>query len=115
MRLKEEELTRLDPHNMAGKLKLRLSAGRLSTDAMIKNQSTIIKNKIQNAGKNTEIIKASLDALSPKNIMSKGYSVITHQDGRMVGSVSELETDDEIGITMKDGNLNALVKSIRRS
>ena len=114
MRMKEDELTRLDPHNMAGKLKLRLSAGRLSTDALIKNQSTIIKNKIQNAGKNTEIIKASLDALSPKNIMSKGYSVITHQDGRMVGSVSELETDDEIGITMKDGNLNALVKSIRR-
>ena len=113
MRAKDEELKRLDPSNMVGRLKLRITSSRTKTDAMIKDQSNIIKNILSDNHKNIEIIKASLDALSPKNIMSRGYAAITGPGGRLAGSIGVLNKDDEIDITMRDGKLTAKVMQIR--
>lgn len=113
MRAKDEELKRLDPSNMVGRLKLRITSSRTKTDAMIKDQSNIIKNILSDNHKNIEIIKASLDALSPKNIMCRGYAAITGPGGRLVGSIGVLNKDDEIDITMRDGKLTAKVMQIR--
>lgn len=113
MRAKDEELKRLDPSNMVGRLKLRITSSRTKTDAMIKDQSNIIKNIFSDNHKNIEIIKASLDALSPKNIMCRGYAAITGPGGRLAGSIGVLNKDDEIDITMRDGKLTAKVMQIR--
>lgn len=113
MRAKDEELKRLDPSNMVGRLKLRITSSRTKTDAMIKDQSNIIKNILSDNHKNIEIIKASLDALSPKNIMCRGYAAITGPGGRLAGSIGVLNKDDEIDITMRDGKLTAKVMQIR--
>jgi exodeoxyribonuclease VII large subunit len=53
-----------------------------------------------------------LESLNPKKVLDRGYSVVTKR-GKAVGSVSGLRKTDEIGITMRDGSVEATVDSVR--
>lgn len=55
---------------------------------------------------------AQLDALSPTQIMLRGYSII-EKDDKIITSKNDLKIDDEITINLKDGKINANVKEIR--
>ncbi|MEB8129768.1 exodeoxyribonuclease VII large subunit [Mammaliicoccus sciuri] len=53
-----------------------------------------------------------LDALSPTQIMLRGYSIIEKND-KIITSKNDLKIDDDITINLKDGKINANVKEIR--
>ncbi|MCJ0917116.1 exodeoxyribonuclease VII large subunit [Mammaliicoccus sciuri] len=53
-----------------------------------------------------------LDALSPTQIMLRGYSII-EKDDKIITSKNDLKIDDDITINLKDGKINANVKEIR--
>lgn len=55
---------------------------------------------------------AQLDALSPTQIMLRGYSII-EKDDKIITSKNVLKIDDDITINLKDGKINANVKEIR--
>lgn len=55
---------------------------------------------------------AQLDALSPTQIMLRGYSIIEKND-KIITSKNDLKIDDDITINLKDGKINANVKEIR--
>ncbi|QPW11259.1 exodeoxyribonuclease VII large subunit [Mammaliicoccus sciuri] len=55
---------------------------------------------------------AQLDALSPNQIMLRGYSIIEKND-KIITSKNDLKIDDDITINLKDGKINANVKEIR--
>ncbi|MCD8883418.1 exodeoxyribonuclease VII large subunit [Mammaliicoccus sciuri] len=55
---------------------------------------------------------AQLDALSPTQIMLRGYSIIEKND-KIITSKNNLKIDDDITINLKDGKINANVKEIR--
>lgn len=55
---------------------------------------------------------AQLDALSPTQIMLRGYSII-EKDDKIITSKNDLKIDDDITINLKDGKINANVKEIR--
>lgn len=50
----------------------------------------------------------TLDALSPLKIMDRGYS-ISYKEGQVVKSVKQVETGDELTVSLQDGTLKALV------
>ena len=51
----------------------------------------------------------SLDALSPLKTLSRGFAKIS-KDAKLVSSVSQLQSGDEIDITLSDGNKQATVR-----
>ncbi|MEB6247680.1 exodeoxyribonuclease VII large subunit [Mammaliicoccus sciuri] len=55
---------------------------------------------------------AQIDALSPTQIMLRGYSII-EKDDKIITSKNDLKIDDDITINLKDGKINANVKEIR--
>lgn len=55
---------------------------------------------------------AQLDALSPTQVMLRGYSII-EKDDKIITSKNDLKIDDDITINLKDGKINANVKEIR--
>lgn len=55
---------------------------------------------------------AQLDALSPTQIMLRGYSIIEKND-KIITSKDDLNIEDNITINLKDGKINANVKEIR--
>ena len=58
-----------------------------------------------------EIMINKLDLLSPLNILSKGYSVVSKED-KVVKSVKELKINDTLNIRMSEGKVNAIVREI---
>ena len=52
---------------------------------------------------------AKLDTLSPLKTLTRGYSIV-ECNGKIVRTCKELKKDDEIKITLKDGNKNAIIK-----
>ena len=58
-----------------------------------------------------EIMINKLDLLSPLNILSKGYSVVS-KDDKIIKSTKDLKENDMLNIRMSEGKVNAIVKEI---
>lgn len=52
---------------------------------------------------------SALDNLSPTKIMMRGYSLV-YKDDKLIHSVSELNSGDNISVKLYDGEINAAVK-----
>lgn len=53
---------------------------------------------------------AKLDSLSPLKTLSRGYSIVTKSDEKIVNKVTDLNKNDEIKIRLSDGEKQAVVK-----
>lgn len=51
-----------------------------------------------------------LKALSPLNMLNKGFSYVIDERGNNINSVSQVQKDEQISIIMLDGQVKALVK-----
>ena len=51
-----------------------------------------------------------LDALSPLAVLSRGYSVVFDENGKMIRSISDTRTGDKIKIRVQDGSIDAEVR-----
>jgi exodeoxyribonuclease VII large subunit len=52
----------------------------------------------------------ALNSLSPYNVLKRGYSIVFTDDKRVISSVLNVEENENIKITLSDGNLSAVVK-----
>ena len=55
-----------------------------------------------------------LNAVSPMNVLERGYSFVKGPDGKALISVSGLTAGSEVEITMKDGSVKAKVNEVKR-
>ena len=56
--------------------------------------------------------KRRLDALSPLNVLGRGYAIVEGADGRVRASVSELRTGDYARVRMRDGRARVTVEGV---
>ncbi len=59
-----------------------------------------------------EALKATIDGLSPLQIMERGYGAIINNVGRLVRSISEVSQGEDIDIRLKDGNILSTITQI---
>lgn len=52
----------------------------------------------------------ALNSLSPYNVLNRGYSIVFTDEGKVISSVLNVYENQNIKITLSDGNLNATVK-----
>jgi exodeoxyribonuclease VII large subunit len=69
------------------------------------------------AKKQTEFERmiSTLRALSPLQIMERGYSLAYSEDNRLIKSVSQVKTSDRVQIQLTDGSLYCKVEKIKES
>ena len=53
---------------------------------------------------------AKLDALSPLKVLTRGYSVTKLADGTVVSSAKQVKKNDQISVTVSDGEFYAIIK-----
>lgn len=108
---------------------LRLLAGSQalrSPDAYLQHRREILTQlqtrlisaqKHQNDGKRRHYIAcvSKLDAMSPLKVLARGYAIAELPDGKIVRTVSNVHTNDDIQVTLSDGSFSAVVKSVARS
>ena len=50
-----------------------------------------------------------IDSLSPLKTLSRGYSVVENNDGKVVKSISQVNKNDKLQVTLTDGKINVIV------
>ena len=70
-----------------------------------------IKAIMENNNHQYNLVINKLELLSPLNILSRGYSVVS-KDNKVVKKAKDLKLNDVIDIRMNEGNVNAIVKEI---
>lgn len=58
---------------------------------------------------------AKLDAMSPLKVLTRGYAMAQSEDGKVLRSVSQVNPNDTIRITVSDGCLSAAVTEIKEN
>ena len=78
-------------------------------DMNVKSLENSIKNKIKD--EKTKLIKniSKLDALSPLKTLTRGYSIVQTEEGKVVNSSKNLQTGDKIKIKFIDGETKAII------
>ena len=54
-------------------------------------------------------LTAKLDAMSPLKVLTRGYAMAQTDRGEVLRSVSQVENDDTITVTLSDGRITAAV------
>ena len=86
-----------------------LNERRLKQDYLIKQLENAIKIELKN--KKLELVKVvtALDGLSPLKTLTRGYALVEKTDGKIIKSTKDLKKNDEVKITLSDGNVEAKV------
>ena len=58
-------------------------------------------------------LTAALDAMSPLKVLSRGYSMVTDESGKLVTSASTVRLGQRIHISLRSGCLAADVQQIQ--
>lgn len=56
---------------------------------------------------------AKLDAMSPLKVLTRGYAMVTSDDGMVVRSVRQLTTGSQVNIRLNDGNFDANIIHVK--
>ena len=86
----------------------RINENYIKIDTYVKQLENLI-NKIKEKNKNKYIeLVSKLDTLSPLKTLTRGYSIV-EKEGKIIKSVADLKTEDEISIRLKDGEKQAKI------
>ena len=94
-----------DPSVYIDNRRIELDHGR---DRLISAQERLLSAKKQSYVR----LAASLDAMSPLRVLSRGYAIASKPDGEPVRSVKGLEAGEQISLRLADGSADCLVQSV---
>ena len=78
-------------------------------DSNVKSIENSITKKVKEAKVKAVEQITKLDALSPLKTLTRGYSIV-QKDNKVISSVKQVESDEEIDIRLSDGDIKAIVK-----
>ena len=94
-----------------GYLQQRRKALQMLGNQLYANQSHQISLKKQRFIGST----SKLDALSPLKVLTRGYAMTQREDGEVIRSVSQVDTHDQIHVTLGDGCITAEVLEVKEN
>lgn len=68
-----------------------------------------VGNTFTRSGDSLESLSKRLEGLNPRNVLGRGYSMVTAADGTVVTSVSSLAPGQDVTINMRDGRARAVI------
>ena len=109
-----ERVEFLSPARMTGMLRNMVHLRENKCMGDLSRMSGKMESILLKSQSSVDVEKARLDALSPKNIMNRGYGVIMNADGKMIKSIDEIKENDHINVTLEGGGIGAKVTEVRR-
>ncbi|MBQ2686739.1 MAG: exodeoxyribonuclease VII large subunit [Clostridia bacterium] len=116
-----------DPIYMLDEKRARLLSSALMLEGNMRQYLSVKENRLaaisprldalmtrQLADKKNEFVSltSKLEALNPLSVLSRGFSAVFGDDGKLVKSSAELKVGDKIGLRLKDGEVKASVTSV---
>ncbi len=106
-----EELTkRLELSSPATRLENEKKTLSLRTQMIENAIASLLRKENDRLGR----LAASLDAMSPLAVLSRGYSVTQKEDGTLVSSVKHVAVGDKVKLLLSDGSADAQILTVKK-
>ncbi len=115
-RLKKNEQRLESLNNRISPLRLaaRLNEKKTRLAVLRQKQTSAIGDAVSGKNSQLKIGMASLDALSPLAVLSRGFSIVETERGEIVRGVNELKENDVVKIRLARGKIKAKVLSVEK-
>lgn len=117
-RVTERGRLRLKVFSESGALKNPMSKiddSRIYLDTLSKAVENACESALNKKRNSLAVGASKLEALSPLSALSRGFSLTRDKSGRVLKSVKSLTAGDEIGITLSDGRVSAVVSDVKEN
>lgn len=101
--------TELKTESLLPLIEKKLLKAEQSVNTYSKDIQFIINSKLKEKEMQFNSIEKELLALSPKEVLKRGYSIVKNKDDKIIKSKAEANRGDVISITLYDGKINAIV------
>ena len=88
---------------------------RLELDRMRDRLVAAETQKLGRARQQFVALTASLEAMSPLRVLTRGYSIASDENGTCIRSVTELAPGDKLRLILSDGSADCHVEDLKRS
>ncbi|MDR0852761.1 MAG: exodeoxyribonuclease VII large subunit [Clostridiales Family XIII bacterium] len=95
--------------NLANLLNSRVSFSEHRVDSLRSEMDLNIRNRLNNYSVRVEGLKSRLDALSPLGVLSRGYSILSNENGKVISRAGELKSGDVVRARLSDGEASLVV------
>lgn len=106
---KRKHLEMLNPQNFGRDLQGRIALEQLTVDNIISDMGNHINNMIFNYKHQIDLMKETIISANPKTILSRGYCVVTDEDGSVVTDVRTLNKEQVVNIEAAVGQAQARI------
>ena len=79
-------------------------------------QNRLLTAKIQQTSRKKQqfiALTAKLDAMSPLKVLTRGYAMAQKEDGQLIRSAMDIRPDDQVVISLADGEFTATVNEVK--
>jgi exodeoxyribonuclease VII large subunit len=115
IRMKQMQLETMDKASLTLQAENILQLYSLKLDSLCTDITGSIENIFSDNMNRIGKLRETVENLNPQRIMAMGYFAVSDKNGRLLSSVSELDSGDNITITAKDGSADARIISVRRN
>ena len=94
-------------------LQLSIHKKKNNLQSIISESKSVILNILNNNRERLNIVGAKLNALSPYNVLSRGYSICFDEDKKIIyKEVSVLKTEQKVFIKLYKGSFKSIIKEV---
>lgn len=112
---KKNCLYMFDPESFSREIQSRSVLDQLKLDNNLKDIKDSLNRMTESYKNRLELIKETLEASNPKNILKRGYSVVMDEKGKIIKDMGSLKKDQFIHIEGSKGRAEAyIIKSEKR-
>ncbi len=90
-----------------------LDIRRQSLDGLQQRLRNAMTGSLTQAGSRLSLLAGKLHALSPLQVLARGYATVAREDGRVVDRLAGIRPGDRIQVRFHDGALDARVENLR--
>ncbi|HWR14293.1 MAG TPA: exodeoxyribonuclease VII large subunit [Terriglobales bacterium] len=91
-------------------LRLRLNYFHKQLDTHASGMTSAVRNLLARRRATLEHLTAQLKALSPTNILERGYALVFDAEGKLVKNAAQVQPGQDISAQVADGKITATVK-----
>ena len=110
--IKRTRLSALDPNAFANGISTRIAYEQMNVDRIIESMGETLKTRISSAREKIGFLRELIDASDPKAILTRGYSVVTDENGHIVSRADQMEPGQKVHIETGAGSAAAEITSI---
>lgn len=97
---------------MADSLKEQVSDMKEQLKILSEDLNQNIQDKFEYLKKEILVRKGQLEALNPKQVLNRGYSISTNENGQVIKSTKDVKTGEKIKTTLKDGTIISTIDNV---